>query len=86
MVRVRLSDATLVGSLSDFLRLSTLDPRRVSDAADLLEVTVPLSAVTAEAEVRLVKALIRAWRREHRFDVVADVTAGTEAKVERQPG
>lgn len=29
MVRVRLSDATLVGSVMDFLRLSSLDPKRV---------------------------------------------------------
>jgi hypothetical protein len=76
MVRVRLSDATLVGSLSDFLRLSSLDPRRVSDTADLIEVTVSHSTVTAEAEIRLVSALVRAWQQEHRFDIVAEVTAG----------
>ena len=76
MVRVRLSDATLIGSLSDFLRLSSLDPRRVRETADLVEVTVPHSTVTAEAELRLVSALVRAWQREHRFDVVADITAG----------
>lgn len=65
----------LVHSLSDFLRLSSLEPRPVDGADDELEVFFSRGSMTPEAEERLVSTLVHAWRREHRHDIDADVTA-----------